>query len=100
MIKFLAIIGIFFILFVAAYDIYVSIQLQSVLYENELNPIGRWLIELNNGSVALFMAVKLFGTSLTSIILTLLFMKYRKFGLTIIVGLDILALLLLLYLTC
>jgi hypothetical protein len=47
-----------FIGFVEVYDIYWSIKLQETLYNNELNPIGKWLIELDDGSVALFMAVK------------------------------------------
>jgi hypothetical protein len=47
-----------FIGLVEAYDVYWSVKLQDTLYENELNPIGKFLISLDNGDVALFMALK------------------------------------------
>jgi hypothetical protein len=33
---------------VAAYDIYLTFQYQKTLYEMELNPIGRWIMGLDN----------------------------------------------------
>ena len=53
-----------FIGFASAVDIYVSIQTQEYLYELEVNPVGRWLIELDDGDIALFMGVKMAGTTL------------------------------------
>jgi hypothetical protein len=47
-----------FVAFVEVYDVYWSIKLQEVLYENELNPIGSALMSLDGGDVALFMAMK------------------------------------------
>ena len=47
-----------FVGFVEAYDVYWSVKLQDTLYENELNPIGKFLISSDNGDVALFMALK------------------------------------------
>jgi len=47
-----------FVGFVECYDIYWSIKLQETLYGNELNPVGRFLISLDGGDVALFMAMK------------------------------------------
>lgn len=47
-----------FVGFVEAYDVYWSIKLQDVLINNERNPLGRFLISLDGGDVALFMALK------------------------------------------
>ena len=44
--------------FVECYDVYWSIKLQETLYQNEINPIGAFLISLDGGDVALFMAMK------------------------------------------
>jgi len=51
-----------FVIVVAAIDVYFAIKLQDSLIEHELNPIGRMLINIDGGSVALFMALKFFGT--------------------------------------
>lgn len=48
-----------FVGFVECYDVYWSIKLQETLYGNELNPIGRFLISLDGGDVALFMTMKI-----------------------------------------
>jgi hypothetical protein len=47
---------------ISSIDIYWSIINQNVLGELEENPIGRYLIEISDGSVALFMSVKVAGT--------------------------------------
>ena len=47
-----------FVGFVEVYDVYWSIKLQEILLSNELNPIGKFLISLDGGDVALFMAMK------------------------------------------
>ena len=54
---------------VSARDMYWSITLQDVLYKSELNPVGRWLIKADNGSVAIFMSLKLCGTVLVACLL-------------------------------
>jgi len=51
-----------FVIIVAAIDVYFAIKLQDSLLEFELNPIGKVLITMDDGSVALFMASKFFGT--------------------------------------
>ena len=61
-----------FIVFVQAYDMYWSIKLQDTLMQFELNPMGVWLMEIDDGSVALFMSTKLFGTFLALAILAAL----------------------------
>lgn len=58
------------ILGVSLYDIYISIKTQSTLAEMELNPVGQWLIALDDG-VALFMTCKCLGN-----ILAILFLAY------------------------
>ena len=47
-----------FVGFVEVYDVYWSIKLQDVLIDTEQNPIGRFLLSLDGGDVALFMALK------------------------------------------
>ena len=47
---------------VSAYDTYWSFKNQDTLYDFEQNPVGRWLMELDGGDVALFMTVKMIGT--------------------------------------
>ena len=59
------------IAFVSCFDIYCSFLTEEVLAESEENPIGRWLIALDGGSIHLFMKVKTAGTFL---VLTLLYL--------------------------
>lgn len=63
---------------VSAYDIYVSIAHQNSLYDYELNPMGRWLIQADGGSVALFMSLKFAGTVLALFIMTGLYFIARR----------------------
>lgn len=69
-----------FVAFVSAYDLYWSIALQDSLYECELNPIGCWLIEMDDGGVALFMAAKLMGTTIVIATTTAFCFTYFRFG--------------------
>ena len=61
---------------VGAIDVYWSIKTADHLNENELNPVGRWLIKFDNGSVATFMGIKVFTMTLALGILILL-RKYK-----------------------
>jgi hypothetical protein len=47
-----------FYTFVECYDLYWSIRLQTTLYADEVNPLGRLLMDLDGGCVALFMSLK------------------------------------------
>lgn len=49
----------FFVAFVEVCDIYWSIKLQDTLMVNERNPIGRLLLSMDGGDVALFMSLKI-----------------------------------------
>ena len=68
-----------FITFVEVYDIYWSIKLQEVLYVFEKNPIGKWLISMDDGDVALFMSFKAAAiiTALSSTAFLYMVGKYR-----------------------
>lgn len=47
-----------FVGFVEVYDVYWSIKLQDMLVQNEINPVGKFLLSMDGGDVALFMAMK------------------------------------------
>ncbi len=72
-----------FVTYVQAYDMYWAIKLQKTLYENELNPVGRWLMEVDNGDVSLFMASKLVGTVLALSLASLLCVRNYRLGLIV-----------------
>lgn len=62
---------------ISAIDCYWSIRLQDTLYQYEQNPLGKWLIEMGGGDVALFMMVKMIGTIVALGSLVLLY-KYKR----------------------
>ena len=74
---------------VSAYDVYWSIKLSDTLCDNELNPMGVWLIDQDGGSVALFMAMKFLGTSIVLGVIPLAFLFKRWWGSTILASLAI-----------
>ena len=63
---------------VELYDVYWSIKLQDWLYQNEINPVGRYLIGIDEQSVALFMVIKIATIILTLTCLPLIFQKRPK----------------------
>lgn len=84
--------------FISAFDSYCSIKYRDFLYEFEQNPIGRYLIELDNGDVSLFIMIKIMGTILTLGILILLFLYNSKIGQISCFGVCTFQLFLLIYL--
>ena len=50
------------ILSISAVDLYLIIRFQNVMIYEEKNLVGVWLIKMDSGSVALFSALKMFGT--------------------------------------
>ena len=68
------------IAFVSCFDIYCSFLTEEVLAESEENPIGRWLIALDGGSIHLFMKVKTAGTFLVLTLLYLLLVLRPSWG--------------------
>ena len=69
-----------FIGVVSAVDLYISIKTREYLYEMEMNPIGRFLIEADDGDVALFMGIKCAGTVIALGIMILLYHFKRRWA--------------------
>ena len=67
---------------VSMYDVYWSFKTQFVLAETEQNPIGKWLINLDNGDIALFMTVKMMGTMFVILAIPALFFFRRRWGMS------------------
>ena len=87
-----------FISSVSAIDTYWSIKNQEDLINVEKNPIGTWLINMDNGSVALFMALKSLGTVLVFGILCWLYKERKKTAWSAAVALAVIQFCLLIYL--
>lgn len=65
---------------VGTYDTYLSIKAGEGLYEFEKNPIGRWLIEIDDGGVAFFMAIRFFAWFFIGWALPFLYKYNHKIG--------------------
>ena len=90
-----------FAIFVSVFDGYLVIRYRHELHRTELNPVGRFLIQLNGGQVWLMLAAKFLGTIAAATLVLLIFGRWPRIGMTIacaIAGLQ-LALLLFLLLT-
>ena len=83
---------------ISAIDIYWSIINQSVLGELEENPIGRYLINISDGDIALFMSVKVAGTIIALGVLVFLYHWKQKYAWPIIISLTVAQFFLLSYL--
>lgn len=70
----------------AAYDVYLSVKYHETLRVLELNPLGRWLLELDCGNVALFMGCKLLGTIIVLGTLQMLYLYRPNLGIRTTVG--------------
>ena len=81
-----------FIGFASAIDIYISIKTQEYLWHLEMNPVGRWLIELDGGDVALFMGIKTAGTILALGLLVWLYHAKKSWAWPSIFGVAIMQL--------
>ena len=77
------------IVLVATVDMYWLIKNSEVILEYEKNPMGTWLINKDNGSVALFTSLKMLGTF---IVITALSVLYRLHAIKTIIVAGILAL--------
>jgi len=78
------------IVLVSAIDIYWLVRNSEHILEYEKNPIGTWLINKDNGSVALFTSLKVLGTF---IVITTLSTLYYLHAIKTIIMASILALL-------
>ena len=84
---------------IAAYDTYLLVKLQESIVQFEKNPLGLLLLELDHGSVALFVACKLAGTSIVLGAIPVLYFCKRSWGLTVASALTAVQLAVLMILT-
>jgi len=78
------------IIMISVIDIYWLVKNSSLILEFEMNPIGRWLIYKDGGSVALFVSLKVIGTF--TVISTLIFL-YKIHALKTMIVASVLSLL-------
>jgi hypothetical protein len=78
-----------FIGFISAIDIYVSIKTRAYLLYCEMNPLGRWLIRLDGGDIALFMGIKTAGTVLALGLLVWLYHLKQSWAWPVIIALSL-----------
>ena len=83
---------------VSAIDIYWLSRNRSSITMYEMNPIGQYLLKLDNGDVSLFILVKILGTNLVIAILYTLKYFNIKYTYIIAASLTLIQILLLLYL--
>jgi len=64
----------------SAYDTFWLVKNRSVIHSIEENPIGVWLINLDNGDISIFVGAKFAGTILSLGALSLLYVVKRKWA--------------------
>ena len=75
-----------------------ALRYRHELHKTELNPYGRWLIQLNGGQVWLLLATKFAGTVVAATIVLLIYGRWPRIGLIIAIAVACLQLCLLLFL--
>ena len=85
-----------FVIFVSVVDGYLVLRNRHFL--QELNPVGRFLIQLNGGQVWYLLAAKFAGTVISCGLLLLVYWKKRPLGIIIAASLAMLQMCLLLFL--
>ena len=88
-----------FIGVVSAYDAYLVSRYCETILEFELNPVGRYLIELNDGNVGVFLRAKAAGTLIVMSSLAIIHVRSERLAYPIVGSLAVLQFLLLLFLT-
>lgn len=83
---------------ISSIDLYWAIKNQHLMLEMEENPIGQWLLAKDNGDVALFMGVKMAGTTLALGVLIFLYHYQRRLAWISVITLTVLQFCLLHYL--
>jgi hypothetical protein len=89
----------FFIAAVSVHDAALVVVNQNLILDVEQNPVGRWLIEANGGSIWPFVAIKLLGTSAACAVVLDLHQRCRPTGLLVAAGVAAFQAGLLLYLS-
>ena len=88
----------FVIAIISAIDLYFIGKTRTIIQESEENPLGLYLIRLDNGDISLFIAVKFLGTLLALYVLFKLHRLQFKYILLITWVIAIAQILLLIYL--
>jgi len=88
------------ILLVGAIDTYWLSKNRDSIMEFEKNPVGRYLISLDDGDVSLFILCKFIGTFTVIYFLQKLFVKKKDSALAIALALALFQIFLLAYLYC
>ena len=74
---------------ISAVDVYWSIVLQDILVKTELNPMGKFLINIASGDIALFMCLKVVGLVVVLGLLTVLYNYKKRLAWMSIIGVAI-----------
>jgi hypothetical protein len=88
------------IVIISAIDTYWLSKARDYIEEVEQNPVGRYLISLDNGDVSLFILCKFLGTYIAVAATYAIYKKYPKYGMVVAVSLAVAQICLLLYLYC
>jgi len=89
----------FLIVLVSSIDIYWLSKNRDLIHEYELNPIGQYLLRLDNGDVSLFILCKTLGTYIVIASLYILFHYRKRYAIVSISILAIIQIILLFYLS-
>ena len=84
---------------VSVHDWYLVIINHRSISQDERNPLGRWLIEVNDGSIAYFLITKLIGTILAATVILLIHWSNRRLALVVAGVVSCFQIMLLIYLT-
>ncbi|MFO0821385.1 MAG: hypothetical protein U1A77_25810 [Pirellulales bacterium] len=87
-----------FVALISVHDAALLVFNEELISEYEQNPIGSWLIHVSEGSVWLFVGVKLLGTSLVVATLASIYEHFERLGMVVLVPLAFLQAVLLCYL--
>jgi len=68
------------VLAVSVHDTYLIVINRRTIAEDERNPVGRWLIELDSGDIRYIVIAKLLGTILVATVLHLLYVEKRTWA--------------------
>jgi hypothetical protein len=88
-----------FVAAVSVHDAMLIVLNRADIGEYEWNPVGRWLIELQDGEVWLFVFVKLVGTAVVCALLVTLYQFRARLALLASGGVAVFQMILLWYLT-
>lgn len=85
---------------VSVHDAMLVVLYHETINELEQNPIGKWLLDIQQGDVWLFVLVKLAGTAAVCTVLISLYRRSKQLAFPIVFALAAFQSLLLVYLHC